>query len=230
MTQTEKPDMKKLTESAFFMSILTFIGGYQDAYTFITRGGVFSNNQTGNVAKLGISLWQQNWASAFDACMPLIATILGAFFAEHIKNRNSLSRQFAWQQALLRIEAVLLFAVGFVPVTVPHFPVNLAVAFIASMQLSAFRSFEGWTHNTTICTGNLRSTGQYLYRAFFVERNTAYRKKTGRYLFVFSCFVLGAVIGTGLSMWLGSYSSIVCVLPLIVLAVRHQRLRSRFAD
>ena len=36
--------------------LLTIVGGYFDAYTYIARGGVFANAQTGNIVLFGIHL------------------------------------------------------------------------------------------------------------------------------------------------------------------------------
>ena len=37
------------TETIYIASILTMVGGFVDAYTYITRGGVFAYAQTGNI-------------------------------------------------------------------------------------------------------------------------------------------------------------------------------------
>ena len=36
--------------------MLCLAGGFLDAYTFVTRGGVFANAQTGNIVLLGLEL------------------------------------------------------------------------------------------------------------------------------------------------------------------------------
>lgn len=203
-----------LIQSAWFMAALTFVGGYIDAYTFVMRGGVFANNQTGNVAQLGIRLAGGNWMGALDALLPMLATIAGAMLAEHLKVRNPAIAPYRWQRQILVIEGLALIACGFVPVSVPHAVVNLTLSFIAAFQLSAFRSFEGLVHNTTISTGNLRTLGQLIYQALFVDKDTAFRAKTVRYLLVFSSFILGALLGTVGSKLIDIKSIWLCLLPL----------------
>ena len=39
---------KQMSESMLVWILLTFSGGYMDAYTYLFRGGVFANAQTGN--------------------------------------------------------------------------------------------------------------------------------------------------------------------------------------
>ena len=41
--------------------LLAFAGGMMDAYTYLCRGQVFANAETGNLVLLGIQLAQRNW-------------------------------------------------------------------------------------------------------------------------------------------------------------------------
>ena len=42
-------------------AILALSGGYQDAYTYFARDGVFSNAQTGNVVLMSQHLMEKEW-------------------------------------------------------------------------------------------------------------------------------------------------------------------------
>ena len=44
---------RQMSESFAVGILLILAGGFQDAYTYIYRGGVFANAQTGNVVLLG---------------------------------------------------------------------------------------------------------------------------------------------------------------------------------
>ena len=44
-------------ERLFPVALLTLSGGLQDAYTYLRRGKVFANAQTGNIVLLGQSLF-----------------------------------------------------------------------------------------------------------------------------------------------------------------------------
>ena len=39
---------------------LATVGGFLEAYTYVTRDGVFANAQTGNIARMGLNLAQGN--------------------------------------------------------------------------------------------------------------------------------------------------------------------------
>jgi len=216
----------KLVESFGFMAALTFVGGYLDAYTYITRGGVFANNQTANVAKLGIELYQKNWTGAFNCLYPMLATIAGAFFAAHVMNKESYSRSNQWRQDILLVEMLALGIIGFLPLTVPNIVINLSISFIAAWQLSGFRKFEEWVHNTTIETGNLRSVGQYGYQALFVEKNSRYRIRTAKYILLVASFAVGSFIGTLFCNLLSVRAVWLCCVLLLILLILYRAASS----
>ena len=49
---------KQMSESLKIGVILAITGGFLDAYTFLSRGKVFANAQTGNIVLLGTNLFQ----------------------------------------------------------------------------------------------------------------------------------------------------------------------------
>ena len=51
--------------------ILCFAGGFLDAYTYITRGGVFANAQTGNIILLSIGLARGEGTAALRYLVPV---------------------------------------------------------------------------------------------------------------------------------------------------------------
>ena len=50
-----------MSESFITAAFLSVSGGLQDAYTYIFRGKVFANAQTGNIVLLGQKLVERNW-------------------------------------------------------------------------------------------------------------------------------------------------------------------------
>ena len=53
--------LEKASESYLVGVLLAIAGGYLDVYTYICRGGVFANAQTGNIVLLGINVADKNW-------------------------------------------------------------------------------------------------------------------------------------------------------------------------
>ena len=47
---------KQMSEAFLTGAVLAVVGGFLDAYTYICRGAVFANAQTGNIVLMGIRL------------------------------------------------------------------------------------------------------------------------------------------------------------------------------
>ena len=52
---------KQMSESFKLGALLAIVGGFLDVYTYICRGQVFSNAQTGNIVLVGLSLAQSDF-------------------------------------------------------------------------------------------------------------------------------------------------------------------------
>ena len=76
------------------------------------------------------------------------------------------------------------------------------MSLVTGFQLDVFRSWSGGNHNTTICTGNLRTMGQLFYAELF-HRTDATGKKALTYAGLLLSFPLGAAVGALLCLWLG---------------------------
>ena len=53
---------KQMSESFLTAAFLSVSGGLQDMYTYISRGHVFANAQTGNIVLLSQHIFAENWA------------------------------------------------------------------------------------------------------------------------------------------------------------------------
>lgn len=65
---------------------LIAVAGFWGAYTYLLRGNVFCNAQTGNVVLMGLALGSAEWAKAGYYLVPISAYILGAFVSELLPN------------------------------------------------------------------------------------------------------------------------------------------------
>ena len=55
---------RQASESIKLGIVLAVAGGFMDAYSYICRGQVFANAQTGNMLLLGINIAERNWKNA----------------------------------------------------------------------------------------------------------------------------------------------------------------------
>ena len=106
-----------MSESFITAAFLSVSGGLQDAYTYIFRGKVFANAQTGNIVLLGQNLVDQNWRMCVHYAVPLLFFALGIAAAECIKQKFQNMQQFHWRQIVVLCEIFLLLIVGFLPIS-----------------------------------------------------------------------------------------------------------------
>ena len=69
--------------------LLALTGGFLDAYTYISRGNVFANAQTGNMVMLGINFMEGNFRGIINYIIPIIAFAIGVLLAEVIRTKLS---------------------------------------------------------------------------------------------------------------------------------------------
>ena len=51
-------------------------GGFQDAYTYCCRGGVFANAQTGNIVLMSAALFRGDWEAVVKYLVPVLSLSL----------------------------------------------------------------------------------------------------------------------------------------------------------
>lgn len=188
---------EKISESIFIGSILALTGGFLDAYSYIVRGGVFANAETGNIVLMGIKIAEGNWSGALYYLVPIVSFAAGIFAAERIRELVGEQGKLHWKEGILCAELVLVFLSGWIPQN-GNFIVNTTIAFICAMQVEAFRKIRGKAFATTMCTGNLRSGTELLCSGDF-RKDPKKRREGLHFYWINLVFVVGAVIGTLLS-------------------------------
>ena len=204
----------QMSDSFLTAIFIILSGGFQDAYTFMCRGEVFANAQTGNIVLLSTALFQKEWATALKYLIPLLSFVVGIAVAEtvrqHLKNMDKLH----WRQLILIGEIVLLFAVGFMPANIDLLA-NALVSFVCAMQVQTFLKVHGHAYASTMCIGNLKS-GTVSLCEYFRTRDKKILRKSLMYFSVIAIFAVGAGLGSILTLALGHkaiWSS--CILLLV---------------
>lgn len=169
-------------------------GGFQDAYTYTCRGGVFANAQTGNIVLLSAALLKRNWGACIKYAVPLLAFFLGTVAAEAVHIRLKRCEKLHWRQIVLCAETVLLFAVGFLPHSVDALA-NAIVSFVCAMQIQTFHKIRGHVYASTMCIGNLRAATESLCAYCRThEPETLHASLT--YFSIIAVFAAGAAAGS----------------------------------
>lgn len=144
---------------------LIAVAGFWGAYTYLLRGNVFCNAQTGNVVLMGLALGSAEWAKAGYYLVPISAYILGAFVSELLPNPIKHRFNVRWDTVLMLIEMIAVLGLGFLPETAPVQICQVVINFVASMQYNTFRQAEGVPVATTFATNHIRQIGVRLARS-----------------------------------------------------------------
>ncbi|RDU23155.1 DUF1275 domain-containing protein [Anaerosacchariphilus polymeriproducens] len=174
--------------------LLALAGGFLDIYSYLARGKVFANAQTGNMVLLGVNIAERNMKGAFYYLIPICAFVIGIILSQIIKDRFKENQQIHWRQITVAIEAVVLFVVMFIPQGYFNMIANVCISFVCSMQVQSFRKVHGNVYATTMCTGNLRSATEQLC-SYRITKDRKNLKKSLQYYLIILIFIVGAIVG-----------------------------------
>lgn len=177
---------------------LIAVSGFLGAYTYLLRGGVFCNAQTGNVVLLGLSLGAGEWKKAFHYLIPIAAYLFGTFVSELLPVPTKHKISLRWDTLLIAFEMLVVFVLGLLPESIPVQISQVAVNFIASMQYNTFRQAQGVSVATTFVTNHVRQIGIGLAKEFHHRKtgDKSHREKLFKHLGMLFFFLAGAIIGT----------------------------------
>lgn len=181
------------SESFITAALLTFSGGFQDAYTYFSRGGVFANAQTGNVVLMSGYFFRGDMWSAARYIIPLFAFVSGIITAESIHRLFRSRPSFHWRQLIAAFEITILFIVGTIPENL-NMAANCLVSFVCAMQIQSFQKIGDNSYSSTMCIGNLRS-GTNALCSFIYSGSKKDLKTASIYFGVLVVFFLGAGCG-----------------------------------
>ena len=191
--------------------VLAIIGGFLDAYTFIDRGKVFANAQTGNIVLFGINIADGKVNKALLYLLPILAFILGVLVSHYIKN----SFMNNAEKIILTLEIIILLVISIVPLKLPDTLVNVIISFIASVQVSTFRKLVDYPYCSTMCTGNLRSASDALF-SYLRDKDKSELKKLTAYILIIIFFIIGAILSAFFTIKYGVKSLLICVILLFI--------------
>ena len=189
----------QMSESFFLTAILAIVGGFLDSYSYLMRGHVFANAQTGNIVLFGVNLQKRDFTQAFYYFVPILAFAVGVILVEIIKHFYKEEHKIHWRQRIVALEFVL-------------------ISFVCSMQVETFRRVHGHPFASTMCTGNLRSGTEALCQ-YFKTGDKTLKQKSLRYYGIITFFIIGAVIGGFLTGRAGGSSIFICSILLAIATI-----------
>ena len=207
-----------MCERDWIYFVLIFVAGFLGAFTYVLRGGVFCNAQTGNVVLLGMELGKGDWSGALYYLIPIGAYILGAVVSELLPNPVKHRLAVRWDTLLIAVEMIVIVILGFLPESAPVQISQVAVNFIASMQYNTFRQAEGVAVATTFVTNHIRQVGVGLAMEWRHRHDAEkpHRRKFLTHLGMLLFFAAGATIGTVFCVQFLGRAIWITLLPLAV--------------
>jgi uncharacterized membrane protein YoaK (UPF0700 family) len=187
-------DVRTRSEGLPAGMLLAGVGGFLDGYTFVGYHGVFATAQTGNIVLFGVDAQAGRWQEALLHIPPVVAFVLGVALAQQLAQpavRKIVRRPTRW---VLIAEIVVLAAVGAVPGQAPARVVPGAIAFVAALQVSTFRSLEGVEYSSSFTTSNLRALTVNIFN-WRADRDRASRHRAALLASVVAAFAVGAGAG-----------------------------------
>lgn len=216
---TKEKKGSHISETFLLAAILAFSGGYMDAYTYLARGKVFANAQTGNIVLLGIKIMDGKIGETFKYLIPIVAFVIGIIVAEMIRNKYSNFKRIDWRQIILSIEILAMVIAALLPIGAMDSAANTLISFVSALQMGSFRHVNGNAFVSTMCTGNLRSGTECLYHYVF-ERDKSMKDRWMHYYGIILFFIAGAGIGAWATNILTEDAILGCCLLLAVVVWR----------
>ena len=177
----------QISESIELGILLALSGGFMDAYSYIGRGEVFANAQTGNMLLLGVHLSEGNIPAAIRYLCPVLAFTFGIALADIVRN-SGIGSHLHWRQISVVAEAIILTIVSFLPQS-HNLLANSLTSLACGIQVESFRKIHGNGIATTMCIGT-----QNIYTFFQTKKREALEKGL-LYYGIILCFICGAIIG-----------------------------------
>jgi uncharacterized membrane protein YoaK (UPF0700 family) len=186
--------MTRTSTTLRFALLITIACGFLDSYTYLARGHVFANAQTGNVIFFALGIADRHWGQALQHLWAILAFMLGVALSSHIKSGrldDALRYPLRWTMAA---QAATLAVIGFVPATVHPTWVNVPISFVTAMLIGLFRNVGELAYIAVATTGNLMRLVESGYAAR-VDGDSKARAAVPVYTAIVGAFAGGAVAG-----------------------------------
>ena len=200
-------------EKPIVFYLLMMAAGMMGAYTFCFRGGVFCNAQTANMVMLAAGIGQGKWMKGAYYLVPIAAYFLGTIISEIIPKYIKKSKIIRWDTLLIFIEIIVLFIVGFIPLSVNHHVVHVLINFIASMQYNTFRQAKKIPMATTFCTNHIRQSVIWMVKGI-KDNNRDNLKRGLSHIGMLLVFIIGGMIAAVAGLFKAKESIWIAIIPM----------------
>ena len=173
---------------------LTVAGGILDAWVYMAHGHVFATAQSGNVVLFGIALANGDTADAVRH-LPSMAAFVAGLLLSRVSGTLLKQQGLNSRTIRLMVECGLLVVLAGWADRLSNDVVTACVGFLAALQITTLSHIGGWSFNTGMTTGNLRSAMSALSKALFNPHSSEDWLHTAVLGLLCAAFVAGAVVG-----------------------------------
>ena len=184
---------RQISESITVGVFLALSGGFMDAYSYINRGKVFANAETGNIILMALKICEGKFLDSINYLIPILSFAVGVAICEIIKYRKEKIDILHWRQLPVLVEILAFIVVAFLPQSMNR-AANSIISLVSGMQFATFPKVRDVVIATTMCTGNLKSGTQNLYIGIKTKNKNTIEKGIYYYICIL-VFILGTVMG-----------------------------------
>lgn len=202
-------------EQLIFCLLLTVVGGFFDAYTFVNCEGIFANAQTGNLIFVGIDLIEGNYRDVIHYLIPILSFVIGVLVSKFIESKYKELSIFKHIYMLLLIQ---MFALLVILIKYKFFGLDIRpiiISFICAIQFDGFRKVNNLVFASVFCTGNLRSMSEHLYKYIILKKEES-KTPLMIYAILVGVFLSGVILGAAMSKFFLHKAIFV---PLIIICI-----------
>lgn len=215
---------EKLYDNIVIGVCLSLVGGFLDAYSYLLKGRVFANAQTGNVVLLFISAANRELYKSHKYIIPIVTFAFGIFISEFLKNKHY-AKNYTRMITVLIFEVLVIAAIGLTGSYFRHDIINSVISFIAALQVANFDKVDGNPIATTMITGNLKSS-MINFAKYWTTKDIKYLHSSFKYFLIIASFGIGVSIGFIAIKYYAEKSILLCELFIIIAFVMLQREES----
>lgn len=204
---------ENLHETFLVLVFITIAGGFQDAYSYLMRGKVFANAQTGNIVLLFKNIVDLNFKASLSYLIPVLSFAFGVYVA--VRFEDAIEKKILhWRQYIVAFEVIIMIVVSIIPENLNNLA-NALLSFSCAMQVYAFKKIYGLNFATTMCIGNLRSATENLSK-YHITKDRKYLENAKKYYTVIFIFGMGAALGYITSDYFGIKSILIAAAFLTI--------------
>ena len=152
-----------ICERNWIYFILILVAGFWGSFTYLLRGNVFCNAQTGNVVLMGMALGTGKWLEGLYYLIPISAYMMGAFVSELFPNPIKHRLSVRWDTLLILIEMAVIAFLGSVTSTVSGVQIPDSSSVGEGVEATGTTvTVDTKVEDTSITTSNVQVSGNTL--------------------------------------------------------------------